>query len=175
VHLAGVVHGDISIYNIMLKPSIKGSGLAQGFNLVLNEWAAAIDLNAFPAGQMFQLPPSSDEELDECWELKHGTEWIFEPDWQGLASVLHWLIFGKKMTIVEGTPLKSALKPFLEIDESFSPYWNGLMWNKVFSTLLNLKSQTCGSDPLAPLIAEIDDHLRTHQHLLGNALLKTFE
>ncbi|KAJ3301142.1 hypothetical protein HDV03_001313 [Kappamyces sp. JEL0829] len=173
IHAAGVVHGDICPHNLLIRPNEMQRGLGRGFGLVLNDWSAAIDLRSFPPGQTFALPPS-DEEQDECWEFTNGKEWVYEPDWYGVASVIHLAIFGSPIKLVQNHAAGAGRsgKPFLEIQDSIPPHWHGGLWIRVFEVLLNLSSASCDTDPLRAIAAEFADFLVMHDHLLHDALSK---
>ncbi|KAJ2991701.1 hypothetical protein HDV02_003519, partial [Globomyces sp. JEL0801] len=124
VHDKGFIHGDLRLDNFIVP-------LNDMKRLVLVDWVAAISLNSFPKHQTFQLPVPEVIDPNECWEFQQGLPWIYQPDWYGIATMLHILIF-KTMIVPVGQP------PLRTIANTIPTHLNQGLWKKCFEMLLNL-------------------------------------
>ncbi|KAJ3156949.1 hypothetical protein HDU86_003484 [Geranomyces michiganensis] len=89
----------------------------------------------------------------ECWEVRTGAPWTFEPDWYGVAAIVHVLLFGRYMQVVhepagednkENAPdaataadTATSARPRIKLATSFKRYWQTELWRGLFDVLLN--------------------------------------
>lgn len=141
LHAAHIVHGDIKPENVMVRIDRNDPGAWSKYyredgddgwaqrGVCLIDFGRAIDTTLFPASTQFIADWKADE-LD-CPAMHEGRPWTYEPDYFGLASIAHLLLFG--------TYLKPARSPGgnYRISQSLKRYWQRELWNEFFDTLLN--------------------------------------
>ncbi|RKP04243.1 hypothetical protein CXG81DRAFT_16372 [Caulochytrium protostelioides] len=185
-----------------------GTGGWHEKGVLLIDWGKAIDLAAFHPQQRFVLaadaapdapadpdgdaataPPAAkrprvaatdgmDASID-CWAVRAGANWRYDPDWYGVASVLHILLYGRDMVLVEtdapatgpglgaaAVPDGSALHrhPTLRLATALKRHWQVDIWRPLFDLLLNfgprnqqaLAAQPRAADHPYPLFGEIE-------------------
>ncbi|CAN0407228.1 unnamed protein product [Lampetra planeri] len=130
LHMAGIIHTDIKPDNFVLtnRWSYNIEDCLSS-RLVLIDFGQSIDLSLFPSGTVFK--GSSETSAFQCIEMLTDQPWKFQPDYFGIASTMHCLIFGKYMEVYKDGDLwkmKSTLKR-----------WHFPVWNHFFSTLLNAR------------------------------------
>ncbi|KAJ3080289.1 hypothetical protein HK100_010186, partial [Physocladia obscura] len=152
VHLAGFLHGAVNVRNIYVRLQqsvnmIGGPGHwdskydATGRNgwslkgVSVQEWKQAIDLFAFPVEQNFLF----DSESSQCWECVNGIPCKYEPDWFGVASVVHWMLFGKEIVVVSEN-IEGRTRPKFKVANKFMRSWQVSLWERLFDVLLNLEN-----------------------------------
>ncbi|KAJ3326373.1 hypothetical protein HDU76_012984, partial [Blyttiomyces sp. JEL0837] len=130
----------------------KGDGGWSSKGITLIDFGTAIDLLAFPEGQRFvidsvadgfsanggngnRVGPRAGDVAVECWEVRNGMSTRYEPDWYGVAGVIHVLLFGRYMQAV-GEAADGA-RPTLKLSANFKRYWQMDLWKRVFYLLLN--------------------------------------
>lgn len=105
---------------------------SKGLSLI--DWGSAIDVLSFPEDQKFMKLKSTGDSSIECWQVRNGKAWTYEIDWYGCASVIHVLLFGTYMSVLEQ---EGAETPHLELKSPFKRYWNHTLWKSIFDLLLN--------------------------------------
>ncbi|KAH9807736.1 hypothetical protein DFH28DRAFT_1088760 [Melampsora americana] len=137
LHEAGFIHGDLKIDNCLVRlqsvpggskswSSIYNSNGANGWGskgLKLIDYGRSIDTSVFPTGQEFIVEWETDE--FDCNEMRNGKPWSFQPDYHGILSIAHCLLFGSFMT--EKDSIKPPLKRYHQIG----------LWSKLFEICLN--------------------------------------
>ncbi|KAJ3131425.1 hypothetical protein HDU90_008299 [Geranomyces variabilis] len=89
----------------------------------------------------------------ECWEVRTGAPWTYEPDWYGVAAVVHVLLFGRYMQVVHETANDNedeeanGRRPRIKLAASFKRYWQTELWRGLFDALLNPHLVDCTSTP----------------------------
>lgn len=158
-HSAGFIHGDLKIDNCLVRfedvpggarawsttydPSGGGGWSSKGVKVI--DFGRSIDLSAFPTGQTFATDFKTDA-LD-CYEIREGKSWSFEPDYYGVASIAFNLIFGKYIetkTIVDEAGIGRQT-----INQNFRRYHQVDLWTKLFDALLNPKLVGDGTLPIS--------------------------
>lgn len=114
-----------------------GDGGWSSKGMMLVDWGSAIDILSFPEDQRFcssRIGVKPDPSI-ECWEVRHDRSWTYELDWYAVAGVIHVLLFGTYMEVVEeddGTDI-----PRLALASHFKRYWQADLWKDLFDLLLN--------------------------------------
>ncbi|CAI5759346.1 unnamed protein product [Candida verbasci] len=141
LHNIGILHGDLKADNVMVRfDSIEDSKWSEQFDksggygwdrksIKLIDFGRAIDLTIFPKNSRFKSNLSKVDEQD-CPQMNNGYSWSYEADYYGLASIIHTLLFGDYIKIInQGGVIK--------LKNSFKRYWQQDLWNELFKLLLN--------------------------------------
>uniref|UniRef100_S4RXY0 BUB1 mitotic checkpoint serine/threonine kinase n=1 Tax=Petromyzon marinus TaxID=7757 RepID=S4RXY0_PETMA len=162
LHMAGIIHTDIKPDNFVLTNRCVYAldCCMNRFQLVLIDFGQSIDLSLFPSGTVFK--GSSETSAFQCIEMLTDQPWKFQPDYFGIASTMHCLIFGKYMEVYKDGDLwkmKSTLKR-----------WHFPVWNHFFFTLLNARD--CHStDILADLRAHMLQFMKNDERTFQSHLM----
>jgi checkpoint serine/threonine-protein kinase len=105
---------------------------SKGLSLI--DWGSSIDVLSFPEDQKFMKLVSTGDSSIECWQVRNQKAWTYEIDWYGCASVIHVLLFGTYMSVMEQ---EGSETPHLELKSHFKRYWNSNLWKDTFDLLLN--------------------------------------
>ena len=128
LHSIGIVHCDIKPDNCML--NIQNSESKLKFNdIVLIDFGRSIDLSLFPKNSKFKCKLEKTDNQD-CSEFVNQTSWIYEPDYYGIANIVHTLLFHKVIKVQSTSKGVQLLEPFKR-------YWQRDLWNELFDLLLN--------------------------------------
>jgi hypothetical protein len=145
IHKIGIIHGDLRIGNFLMETSKDVHELQvddfENIQLKVIDFGASIDLNSFPDQQTFSISVDSSNGTDEyfeCWEFRHGKEWIYEPDWFQVAGILHLLLFGKILRVKETK--SDNEKPDISITNKLDDDEYKELWQHTFKALLNYQS-----------------------------------
>lgn len=157
VHLCGIIHADVKPDNVVIidlpcKADFLDRFTEQGAScLQLIDFGRAIDMSQLPPGTTFTNVVTTDGFV--CTEMRDGRPWTFQTDWFGLLGCLHVLLFGDYMEV------EKTSNGTWSIRRKFKRYWQQDLWNRLFSTLLNVPS--CSELPdLTPFALEIQSLLR---------------
>eukprot|EP00842_Homolaphlyctis_polyrhiza_P004544 jgi/Hompol1/5090/HPOL_000486-RA len=159
-----------------------GAGGWKSKGIVLIDWGQAIDLSAFQPSQTFVTAdaavlariastestlPTAQAKIDssiprrdaafECQEVQKGLAWRFEPDWYGIASVIHVMLYHADMETVESeseiSPSGTRLKR-ISLKRALKRNWQRDLWHDLFEVLLN--SGAYGANESRDCIEAID-------------------
>ncbi|KAL3226284.1 hypothetical protein MRX96_025190 [Rhipicephalus microplus] len=157
VHLCGIIHADIKPENILIVDFPSKTGFLDTLSeqgpscLQLKEFGRAIDMSQLPPGSAFTHVVTTEGFV--CPEMRDSRQWTFQTDWFGLLGCLHVLLFGHYMEV------EKSSDDTWRIRNKFKRYWQQDLWNRLFSTLLNIPS--CSEMPdLTPFGLEIQSLLR---------------
>lgn len=157
VHLCGIIHADIKPDNILITDLPSKAGFLDSFSeqgpscLQLIDFGRAIDMSQLPPGTAFTYAVTTEGFV--CTEMRDGRQWTFQTDWFGLLGCLHVLLFGDYMEVEKRSDNTWGIR------NKFKRYWQQDLWNRLFSTLLNIPS--CSELPdLTPFVLEIQSLLR---------------
>ncbi|KAJ3173859.1 hypothetical protein HDU87_007362 [Geranomyces variabilis] len=155
-----------------------GGGGWSDHGVTLIDWGAAVHVGAFPPLHSFKISPSSlpsspapqpqppnrrahtakpgaavaeggPDASVECWEVRTGAPWTYEPDWYGVAAVVHVLLFGRYMQVVhepasddndndaDASANANGRRPRIMLAANFKRYWQTELWRGLFDVLLN--------------------------------------
>ncbi|KAI8925294.1 hypothetical protein BC831DRAFT_461773 [Entophlyctis helioformis] len=120
--------------------------------LVLIDWGRAVDTRAFADDQMFVTQVEAavrhgggarnkpgrvqgPDESIECLEVRTGKPWRYQPDWYGVAGVIHLLLFRAEMEVVAHNDEDGFGR--LALRRPFKRHWQIDLWTPLFDLLLN--------------------------------------
>lgn len=138
IHDVGIIHGDVKPDNCMIRfeeYASLGNYNSNGENgwdhkgIYLIDFGRSFDLTLFPLSTKFKANWKTDQQ--DCPEMREGKPWSYEADYYGLAGIIHVMLFGKYIEIMElpdGT---------YKLGNSLKRYWNKDIWLSLFATLLN--------------------------------------
>lgn len=128
LHSLGIVHCDIKPDNCML--NIQSAESKIKFNdIVLIDFGRSIDLSLFPKSTKFKCKLEKTDNQD-CPEFVNQTSWTYEPDYYGIANIVHTLLFQKVIKV-------QSTSKGVQLLEHFKRYWQRDLWNELFDLLLN--------------------------------------
>ncbi|TIA87156.1 hypothetical protein E3P99_03346 [Wallemia hederae] len=177
IHKGGVIHGDLKIDNCLIRLEDAGEMWTNAYNrsgedgwankgLKLIDFGRSIDVDAFkhPVGRKFLNDWPGDEK--DCWQIKKKVPWNFEPDYFGLAAIIHCMLFGKYIETVEAGGR-------IKLRNNLKRYWQHEIWSSVFDFLLNpgmYKDTLPALSKMESLQANLEDWLETNCHSKGRNL-----
>jgi len=145
MHTAGFIHGDLKIDNCLLRlgdtplsstydPSGEGGWSDKGIKLI--DFGRTIDTRQFPADQRFLADWPTDAK--DCLEMREGLPWTHQPDYFGLAGIVHCMLYGKyfEANSIVSYPGNDG-EPRYRLAASFKRYWQADLWARLFDLLLN--------------------------------------
>ncbi|AOA62485.1 Checkpoint serine/threonine-protein kinase [Komagataella phaffii CBS 7435] len=144
LHDIGIIHGDLKPDNCMVRfEKIADSKWSEFYDatgnngwckkgITLIDFGRSIDMTLFPnKGENVNFLCNWKVDEQDCPEMRNGEPWTYQADYFGLASIVHFLLFGKSIT------LRKDENGNYRINESFKRYWQVDLWNEFFFDLLN--------------------------------------
>jgi checkpoint serine/threonine-protein kinase len=169
MHEVGIIHGDLKPDNVMLRLSdIPDKDWSKqytrtgenGWNakgIVLIDFGRAIDMSMLEHNVQFVADWKMDDQ--DCIEMKEGRPWTYQADYHGIASIVHVLLFGKFIKVVEDEQHSTRI---FRISSPFKRYWQRELWEELFYVLLNSETASpTNSLPITPLLAKCREKLET--------------
>lgn len=131
LHSLGFIHCDIKPENILINinNNSNNNNKLKFNNLELIDFGRAIDTSLFSDTTQFQCKFEKTDNQD-CTEFVYNLPWRYEPDYYGVANVIHHLLFNKSI-------ITQRTSDGVQLVESFKFYWQRDLWNELFSLLLN--------------------------------------
>lgn len=130
LHKLQIVHCDLKLEKCML--NIQRSSIKPTFNdLVLTGYEKSIDLTLFPIDTKFNCE-SMNISGQNLSEIVDSTNWRYEPDYIGVANIIHYLLFGNTLKL-------RKQGPHFRLVEPLKKYWQQDLWNELFDVLINPK------------------------------------
>lgn len=177
IHKGGIIHGDLKIDNCLIRledagemwtnvyqRSGEGGWSMKGLKLI--DFGRSIDVDAFkqPVGRKFLNDWPGDEK--DCWQIKQKVPWNFEPDYYGLAAIIHCMLFGKYIETIEAGGR-------IKLRNNLKRYWQHEIWSSVFDFLLNpgmYKENLPAISKMDSLQSSLEAWLETNCHSKGRNL-----
>ncbi|TIA70114.1 hypothetical protein E3P91_03293 [Wallemia ichthyophaga] len=177
IHKGGIIHGDLKIDNCLIRledagdfwtnvyqRSGEGGWSMKGLKLI--DFGRSIDVDAFkqPVGRKFLNDWPGDEK--DCWQIKQKVPWNFEPDYFGLAAIIHCMLFGKYIETIEAGGR-------IKLRNNLKRYWQHEIWSSIFDFLLNpamYKDTLPAISKMDSLQSSLEDWLETNCHSKGRNL-----
>ncbi|XP_068631003.1 uncharacterized protein BubR1 isoform X2 [Battus philenor] len=160
LHKAQIIHADIKPDNFLLMKIPTQEWRTPSLQLI--DFGCAIDMSLYPEGTSFRELIAT--EGFTCTEMREGKPWTYQTDLYCLAGTIHVILMGSYMKVV------SRLGQW-NIDKKLPRYMKVSLWDKIFTTLLNV--QDCNNLPdLMDLKNEVDSVLSNIDNL--GSLLRNF-
>lgn len=134
LHSLGIIHGNLNSNKFMLNFQYLNSNKLTFKDLAMIDFGDSIDLSLYSKDTKFQFNFSNANMKDGpvCKEFINNLPWSYEPDYFGIANIIHTLLFNKSIKVQE------TLNG-IQIIESMKKYWQTEIWNELFNILLNPK------------------------------------
>ncbi|CAH2071152.1 unnamed protein product, partial [Iphiclides podalirius] len=153
LHKAQIIHADIKPDNFLLMKIPTQEWRTPSLQLI--DLGCAIDMSLFPKGTTFRELIAT--EGFTCTEMREGKPWTYQTDLYCLAGTIHVILMGSYMKVV------SRLGQW-NIDKKLPRYMKVSLWDKIFTTLLNIPD--CNNLPdLMDLKNEVDSVLNEIDNL----------
>lgn len=124
--------------------------------LQLIDFGTAIDMDWYDPSQAFTYIVET--ENFTCCEMLEKKPWTYQTDLFGLAGTSHVMLFGKYMQVE-----KKVLT--WNTTSRFPRYFNKILWEQFFNTLLNI--QSCSEMPnLQALKDQFEDFIQSKQKFI---------
>ncbi|XP_026496814.2 mitotic checkpoint serine/threonine-protein kinase BUB1 beta-like isoform X1 [Vanessa tameamea] len=147
LHKAQIIHADIKPDNFLLMKIPTQEWRTPSLQLI--DLGCAIDMSLFPEGTTFRELIST--EGFTCTEMREGKPWTYQTDLYCLAGTIHVILMGSYMKVA------NRLGQW-NIDKKLPRYMKNSLWDKIFTTLLNVPD--CNNLPdLMDLKNEVDSVL----------------
>ncbi|XP_028175432.1 uncharacterized protein LOC114363807 [Ostrinia furnacalis] len=153
LHKAQIIHADIKPDNFLLMKIPTQEWRTPSLQLI--DLGCAIDMSLFPEGTTFRELIAT--EGFTCTEMREGKPWTYQTDLYCLAGTIHVILMGSYMKVA------NRLGQW-NIDKKLPRYMKVGLWDKVFTTLLNVPD--CNNIPdLSDLKNEVDSILNEIDNL----------
>ncbi|CAH2105562.1 unnamed protein product [Euphydryas editha] len=147
LHKAQIIHADIKPDNFLLMKIPTQEWRTPSLQLI--DLGCAIDMSLFPEGTTFRELIAT--EGFTCTEMREGKPWTYQTDLYCLAGTIHVILMGSYMKVA------NRLGQW-NIDKKLPRYMKNGLWDKIFTTLLNVPD--CNNIPdLLDLKNEVDSVL----------------
>ncbi|XP_045518806.1 mitotic checkpoint serine/threonine-protein kinase BUB1 beta-like isoform X1 [Pieris brassicae] len=161
LHKAQIIHADIKPDNFLLMKIPTQEWRTPSLQLI--DFGCAIDMSLFPEETTFREVIAT--EGFTCTEMREGKPWTYQTDLYCLAGTIHVILMGSYMKVA------NRLGQW-NIDKKLPRYMKVSLWDKIFTTLLNVPD--CNNLPdlmdlKENILNEIDNvsyHLRTFANVL---------
>lgn len=153
LHKAQIIHADIKPDNFLLMKIPTQEWRTPSLQLI--DLGCAIDMSLFPEGTTFRELIAT--EGFTCTEMREGKPWTYQTDLYCLAGTIHVILMGSYMKVA------NRLGQW-NIDKKLPRYMKVTLWDKIFTTLLNVPD--CNNLPdLIDLKNEVDSVLNDIDNL----------
>ncbi|KAL4716638.1 hypothetical protein ACJJTC_008273 [Scirpophaga incertulas] len=158
LHKAQIIHADIKPDNFLLMKIPTQEWRTPSLQLI--DFGCAIDMSLFPEGTTFRELIAT--EGFTCTEMRERKPWTYQTDLYCLAGTIHVILMGSYMKVV------NRLGQW-NIDKKLPRYMKVSLWDKIFTTLLNVSD--CNSLPdIMDLKSEVDSTLNEIDNMSSQQL-----
>ncbi|CAH0725175.1 unnamed protein product, partial [Brenthis ino] len=127
LHKAQIIHADLKPDNFLLMKIPTQEWRTPSLQLI--DLGCAIDMSLFPEGTTFRELIAT--EGFTCTEMREGKPWTYQTDLYCLAGTIYVILMGNYMKVVNRLG-------HWNIDKKLPRYMKNTLWDKIFTTLLNV-------------------------------------
>ncbi|GME81310.1 unnamed protein product [Ambrosiozyma monospora] len=130
LHSIGIIHGDLKPDNCMIDFNATSQTRKPTFkDVIIIDYGRSIDISLLPSNVRFQTNLTSTDSQD-CPQFRNGESYFYEPDYYGVANIVHTLLFGKFIEVRQ-------INDRVVLVDTIRRYWQKSLWDEFFNLMLN--------------------------------------